>query len=146
MIIYPAIDLKYGKCVRLHKGVMDSETVYNDNPAEQAHQWAQNGFSWIHIVDLNGAIEGKPVNEQAVKDIIEIINNTTEEFKMIPSIDRMIAHRYDQKLEDVQEWMSITEWSQENLDRKTVAKIQDRLLELDIIPRKVNYEELVYTL
>lgn len=74
MIIYPAIDLKDGKCVRLHKGVMDSETIYNNNPAEQAHQWAQNGFSWIHIVDLNGAIEGKPVNEQAVKDIIEAVD------------------------------------------------------------------------
>ena len=47
---------------------------------------------------------------EAIRDIIEVINNTTEEFKMIPSIDRMIAHRYDQKLEDVQEWMSITEW------------------------------------
>lgn len=85
-------------------------------------------------------------NENAIKDILEIINNTTTEFKMIPSIDKMIAHRYDQKLEDVQEWMGITEWSQENLDKSTVAKIQDRLLELDIIPRKASYEELIYSL
>lgn len=82
--------------------------------------------------------------EDAIKTILEIINTTTEEFKMIPSIDRMIAHRYDQQLEDVQEWLSITEWSQENLNKKTVSKIQDKLLELDIIPRKATYEELVY--
>jgi len=85
-------------------------------------------------------------NEDAIRDILEIINTTTEEFKMIPSIDNMIAHRYDQKLEDVQEWLSITEWSQENLDQKTITKIQDRLLELDIIPRKASYEELIYSL
>ncbi|MEM9470282.1 MAG: 1-(5-phosphoribosyl)-5-[(5-phosphoribosylamino)methylideneamino]imidazole-4-carboxamide isomerase [Pseudomonadota bacterium] len=74
MIIYPAIDLKDGKCVRLHKGDMDSETIYNDDPASQAHQWAQNGFSWIHIVDLNGAIEGKPVNSNAVQSIIDAVD------------------------------------------------------------------------
>lgn len=74
MIIYPAIDLKDGKCVRLHKGVMDSEVIYNDDPAAQAATWAQNGFSWIHIVDLNGAIEGKPVNADAVKDIIDAVD------------------------------------------------------------------------
>lgn len=70
MIIYPAIDLKEGRCVRLHKGAMDSETVYNDNPAAQAQNFAENGFEWIHIVDLNGAVEGKPVNEAAVKAIL----------------------------------------------------------------------------
>jgi len=78
-----------------------------------------------------------------IRAILDIINTTTEEFKMIPSIDRMIAHRYDQELEDVQEWLSLTEWSQENLDHETVSRIQDKLLELDIIPRKASYEELV---
>lgn len=74
MIIYPAIDLKNGKCVRLHKGVMESETVYNDDPAAQAQDWAKSGFSWIHIVDLDGAIEGKPVNAKAVKSILESVD------------------------------------------------------------------------
>jgi phosphoribosylformimino-5-aminoimidazole carboxamide ribotide isomerase len=74
MIIYPAIDLKDGNCVRLHKGVMESETIYNDDPASQALAWAQAGFSWIHIVDLNGALEGKPVNEEAVKNIIKTVD------------------------------------------------------------------------
>lgn len=74
MIIYPAIDLKDGKCVRLHKGVMESETIYNDNPAAQALEFAQAGFAWIHIVDLNGAIEGKPVNKSAVTDILQAVD------------------------------------------------------------------------
>ena len=74
MIIYPAIDLKDGNCVRLHKGVMEKETVYNDSPASQAVDFAKAGFSWIHIVDLNGAIEGKPVNEAAVKDILDAVD------------------------------------------------------------------------
>jgi phosphoribosylformimino-5-aminoimidazole carboxamide ribotide isomerase len=74
MIIYPAIDLKDGKCVRLLKGDMMAETIYNDNPASQALEFAQNGFSWIHIVDLNGAIEGKPVNQNAVRSILDAVD------------------------------------------------------------------------
>jgi len=74
VIIYPAIDLKDGKCVRLLKGDMAAETIYNNNPAAQAGDWAQAGFSWIHIVDLNGAIEGKPVNKDAVQSILESVD------------------------------------------------------------------------
>tara|TARA_A200000113_G_scaffold154495_1_gene139260 strand:- start:182 stop:949 length:768 start_codon:yes stop_codon:yes gene_type:complete len=74
MIIYPAIDLKDGQCVRLYKGDMNQNTVYNDNPAAQGAEWAASGFSWIHIVDLNGAIDGRPVNEEAVKSIIETVD------------------------------------------------------------------------
>lgn len=70
MIIYPAIDLKNGQCVRLHKGDMDAVTVFNDNPANQADEWARAGFSWLHVVDLNGAVDGKPVNVDAVRAII----------------------------------------------------------------------------
>lgn len=74
MIIYPAIDLKDGKCVRLYKGDMNNETVYNDNPAAQSMEFAQAGFSWLHIVDLNGAIEGKPVNKDAVQSILDTVD------------------------------------------------------------------------
>ena len=74
MVIYPAIDLKDGNCVRLHKGVMESETIYNESPAAQALEFAQSGFSWIHIVDLNGAIEGKPVNQEAVQSILDTVD------------------------------------------------------------------------
>ncbi|PZQ47644.1 MAG: 1-(5-phosphoribosyl)-5-[(5-phosphoribosylamino)methylideneamino]imidazole-4-carboxamide isomerase [Micavibrio aeruginosavorus] len=71
MIIYPAIDLKDGKCVRLHKGDMNAATIYNDDPASQAVEWARAGFAWLHVVDLNGAVDGKPVNVEAVRAIIE---------------------------------------------------------------------------
>jgi phosphoribosylformimino-5-aminoimidazole carboxamide ribotide isomerase len=74
MIIYPAIDLKDGKCVRLYKGDMTQDTVYNDDPAAQALEWARSGFSWLHIVDLNGAVEGAPVNQHAVRRIIESVD------------------------------------------------------------------------
>ncbi len=70
MIIYPAIDLKNGQCVRLHKGDMNAATIYNDDPAAQAMEWAKSGFSWLHVVDLNGAVDGKPVNVEAVRAII----------------------------------------------------------------------------
>ena len=71
MIIYPAIDLKDGKCVRLHKGAMNAATIYNDDPAAQAREWAGCGFSWLHVVDLNGAVDGKPVNSAAVQSILD---------------------------------------------------------------------------
>jgi len=70
MILYPAIDLKDGACVRLLRGDMTAVTVYNQDPAEQARQFADAGFSWLHLVDLNGAVEGKPVNAKAVEAII----------------------------------------------------------------------------
>ncbi|MCB1783584.1 MAG: 1-(5-phosphoribosyl)-5-[(5-phosphoribosylamino)methylideneamino]imidazole-4-carboxamide isomerase [Alphaproteobacteria bacterium] len=74
MIIYPAIDLKDGKCVRLYKGDMNKDTVYNDNPPAQAHEWARAGFSWLHIVDLDGAVQGAPANHHAVRDIINAVD------------------------------------------------------------------------
>jgi len=70
MILYPAIDLKDGACVRLHKGEMDTATVYNPDPAAQAAAFAADGFAWLHVVDLNGAVEGRPVNEGAVRAIM----------------------------------------------------------------------------
>ncbi len=70
MIIYPAIDLKDGRCVRLHKGDMDTATIYNEDPAAQASEWARLGFSWVHVVDLNGAVDGHPVNMEAVRSIL----------------------------------------------------------------------------
>jgi phosphoribosylformimino-5-aminoimidazole carboxamide ribotide isomerase len=74
MILYPAIDLKDGKCVRLLRGEMDKATVFSDSPANQAEVFEKAGFEWLHIVDLNGAFEGKPVNEAAVKSILSRIS------------------------------------------------------------------------
>ena len=70
MILYPAIDLKDGQCVRLFKGDMDQATVFNDSPANQAKEFAAQGFQWLHLVDLNGAFAGKPVNAAAVEAIL----------------------------------------------------------------------------
>ncbi|WP_055444928.1 substrate-binding domain-containing protein [Lacinutrix himadriensis] len=82
-------------------------------------------------------------NKEDVQTILNIINNTTKEFKDIPSIDKSIANRYDQKLEDVQEWLSLTEWSQEVMDEKTVANVQEKLFDLEIIPEKWEYNKLI---
>lgn len=81
-----------------------------------------------------------------LKTILNIINNTTLEFKNIPSIDRTIANRYEQEIEDVQSWLSITEWSQELIDESTVMHIQKELKALDIIPETVKYTDLVHHL
>ena len=70
MIVYPAIDLKDGKCVRLLRGEMSAATVYNDDPAAQAGAFEAAGAGWIHVVDLDGAIAGKPANEKAVAAIL----------------------------------------------------------------------------
>jgi len=70
LILFPAIDLKDGQCVRLQKGEMDAATVFNDDPAAQARDFAAQGFEWLHLVDLNGAIEGRPVNAGAVEAIL----------------------------------------------------------------------------
>lgn len=72
--IYPAIDLKDGKCVRLLRGDMDAATTYGDDPAAQAALFQDAGFRWLHLVDLNGAFEGKPVNAAAVKSILSAID------------------------------------------------------------------------
>ena len=71
MIIFPAIDIKDGKCVRLIKGDFDQMTSYDSLPIDQAKKYFQNGFNNIHIVDLDGALQGKPVNSKIVKEIIK---------------------------------------------------------------------------
>lgn len=70
MLLIPAIDLKDGRCVRLKQGDMAAETIFSDNPAEMARRWVDAGARRLHLVDLNGAFAGKPVNESAVKAIL----------------------------------------------------------------------------
>lgn len=70
MILYPAIDLKDGQCVRLYKGEMDQVTVFNTDPAAQAEAFVHAGCEWLHLVDLNGAFEGVPVNAVSVENIL----------------------------------------------------------------------------
>ncbi len=72
--VYPAIDLKDGNCVRLYKGDMDAATVFSDNPAAQAREFVDAGCPWLHLVDLNGAFAGEPVNAAAVDAILKAVD------------------------------------------------------------------------
>jgi phosphoribosylformimino-5-aminoimidazole carboxamide ribotide isomerase len=74
VILYPAIDLKDGQCVRVLQGDLDKATVFNNSPGDQARQWADDGFHWIHVVDLNGAVQGRAINERAVEAILEAVS------------------------------------------------------------------------
>ena len=77
MIIIPAIDLKDGQCVRLRKGIMEDTTVFSNNPTEMASKWVAEGARRLHLVDLNGAFEGKPVN-------VDCVNEITRSFPDLP--------------------------------------------------------------
>ena len=75
MIIIPAIDLKDGQCVRLRKGIMEDSTVFSNNPTEMASKWVAEGARRLHLVDLNGAFEGRPINADCVNDITKSFPN-----------------------------------------------------------------------
>lgn len=94
MILFPAIDLKDGNCVRLTRGDMNASTVYNDNPVAQAQVFEKAGFKWLHMVDLNGAIEGRSVNAAVVNDVIRGITIPIQlggGIRSIAAIDRWLA-------------------------------------------------------
>ena len=90
MILFPAIDLKDGQCVRLKLGEMDSATVYNTDPAAQARAFEAQGFEWLHVVDLNGAFAGKSVNSAAVGAILKATKSPVQlggGIRTIPQIE-----------------------------------------------------------
>ncbi|HEV2532996.1 1-(5-phosphoribosyl)-5-[(5-phosphoribosylamino)methylideneamino]imidazole-4-carboxamide isomerase [Phenylobacterium sp.] len=74
MILYPAIDLKDGQCVRVVRGDLGQATVFNASPADQARAWVAGGFHWLHVVDLNGAVQGAAVNAAAVEAILQSVS------------------------------------------------------------------------
>ena len=78
MILFPAIDLKDGVCVRLKLGDMEQATIYNADPAAQALSFEMQGFEWLHVVDLNGAFAGKAVNGAAVEAILKATKNPVQ--------------------------------------------------------------------
>jgi phosphoribosylformimino-5-aminoimidazole carboxamide ribotide isomerase len=78
MIVIPAIDLKEGRCVRLEQGLMERDTVFNDNPAAQALEWQRQGAELLHIVDLDGAFAGEPKNRAAIEAIVTAIDIPTQ--------------------------------------------------------------------
>ena len=69
MILYPAIDIRGGRCVRLIEGDFDRETTYDSDPSSAARRWVKAGANWLHVVDLDGAVEGRPVNREAIAQI-----------------------------------------------------------------------------
>ncbi|MCF6343354.1 MAG: 1-(5-phosphoribosyl)-5-[(5-phosphoribosylamino)methylideneamino]imidazole-4-carboxamide isomerase [Devosiaceae bacterium] len=74
MILFPAIDLKDGQCVRLKLGDMEQVTIFNDNPANQAKSFENQGFEYLHVVDLNGAFAGQSINTQSVENILKAVD------------------------------------------------------------------------
>lgn len=74
MQLYPAIDIKDGKCVRLTQGLFDNVTIYSDTPADMARQWVEQGSTFLHLVDLDGALAGKSVNETVIRAIAQTVS------------------------------------------------------------------------
>ncbi len=94
MILFPAIDLKDGECVRLKLGDMNEATVYNTDPGAQALEFEQQGFDWLHVVDLNGAFAGETVNGDAVEAILKATKNPVQLGGGIRNLDH------------IEEWLS----------------------------------------
>jgi ABC-type nitrate/sulfonate/bicarbonate transport system substrate-binding protein len=92
------------------------------------------------IAVRNQVLEQHP---KVIEQILDIINTTTEEFKMIPSIDRTLASKYNQKLEAIQEWLKLTHWSQKQMNEPTLDKIMEQLLKLQIIDNKLSKEAIL---
>ncbi|HLF21442.1 MAG TPA: 1-(5-phosphoribosyl)-5-[(5-phosphoribosylamino)methylideneamino]imidazole-4-carboxamide isomerase [Aestuariivirga sp.] len=94
MILFPAIDLKDGQCVRLKRGDMAQATVFNDDPAAQALAFEKQGFEWLHLVDLNGAFAGRPVNGAAVEAILKKVTVPVQlggGIRNLPQIETWLA-------------------------------------------------------
>jgi phosphoribosylformimino-5-aminoimidazole carboxamide ribotide isomerase len=94
VILFPAIDLKDGRCVRLARGEMAAATVFNDDPAGQARAFAAQGFRYLHVVDLNGAFAGRPVNAAAVEAILDAVDTPVQlggGIRDLATIERWLA-------------------------------------------------------
>ena len=94
MLVIPAIDLKAGRCVRLSQGRMDRETVYSDDPAATARQWARAGARLLHVVDLDGAVAGAPRNLEALRRILEAVPVPVQAgggIRRLDTLERLLA-------------------------------------------------------
>ena len=95
MIVFPAIDLKNGECVRLIKGDFSKKTVYNNSPEEVAYQWEMQGAEFLHIVDLDGALAGEPRNLSVIKNILNCVNIPLElggGIRSIATIEKVLGY------------------------------------------------------
>jgi ABC-type nitrate/sulfonate/bicarbonate transport system substrate-binding protein len=115
---------------------------YVDNGAFRIVGECPTPWPCFVIAVRNDVLEKESEN---IKKILKIINNTTLVFRDIPSIDKIISNRYHQKLEDVQLWLALTNWSQENLTAAEVEKVQDTLFQLNLIKEKVPIEKLLFS-
>jgi phosphoribosylformimino-5-aminoimidazole carboxamide ribotide isomerase len=91
MIIFPAIDIRGGKCVRLTEGRFDAETVFADNPADMALRWVREGAEFLHLVDLDGALTGKSVNLDVIKAIVRAVDIPVQLGGGIRTLDNIAA-------------------------------------------------------
>jgi phosphoribosylformimino-5-aminoimidazole carboxamide ribotide isomerase len=89
MLLIPAVDLKNGRCVRLWQGQMEAETVYSDDPLAMAQGWVEQGASWLHVVDLDGAVEGEPRNFSAIEQIVKTVPVPVQVGGGIRSVERV---------------------------------------------------------
>ena len=98
MIIIPAIDLKDGQCVRLRKGVMEDTTVFSNNPTEMASKWVEEGARRLHLVDLNGAFEGRPINADCINEITNHSQNCQSKLEEVFVILKLQVHTLRREL------------------------------------------------
>jgi phosphoribosylformimino-5-aminoimidazole carboxamide ribotide isomerase len=89
MLVIPAVDLKDGRCVRLWQGRLDAETVYSDDPVAIAQAWVDQGAAWLHVVDLDGAVEGTPRNLSVIQQIVRTVSVPVQVGGGIRSIERI---------------------------------------------------------
>lgn len=92
MLVIPAVDLKNGHSVRLRQGRMDAETVYSDDPVAMAQRWVDEGAPWLHIIDLDGAVEGQPRNLPAIEHIVQTVPVPVQVGGGVRTVER--AQRY----------------------------------------------------
>ncbi len=116
---------------------------YVDNGVFRLIDECPTPWSCFVIAVRNDVLKKEP---QAIKTILKIINHTTREFKNIPSIDRMIANRYNQRIEDVRQWLSLTHWSQKQIHIKELDNVQEKLHQLTLIPTKIASKQLIKNL
>jgi phosphoribosylformimino-5-aminoimidazole carboxamide ribotide isomerase len=89
MLVIPAVDLKNGRCVRLRQGRMDAETIYSDDPVAIAQGWADQGAAWLHVVDLDGAVEGEPRHLSVIQQIVKTVPVPVQVGGGIRTVDRI---------------------------------------------------------
>ena len=89
MLVIPAVDLKNGRCVRLRQGRMDAETIYSDDPVAMAQGWVDQGAAWLHVVDLDGAVDGEPRNLPVIERIVQTVPVPVQVGGGIRTVDRI---------------------------------------------------------